>query len=81
MVLVLSALQMALQQRRPVHGLIHHTDQGVIYDPHLIEVAYEVQKYVFDAAVSRQLMSAQVLLNRARYGIASAELRGWRFAW
>ena len=29
--LVLSALQMALEQRRPAHGLIHHTDQGVIY--------------------------------------------------
>lgn len=29
--LVLSALNMALEIRRPQHGLIHHTDQGVIY--------------------------------------------------
>jgi transposase InsO family protein len=29
--LVLGALNMALTQRRPAPGLIHHTDQGVIY--------------------------------------------------
>lgn len=29
--LVLAALEMALTQRRPPHGLIHHTDQGMLY--------------------------------------------------
>jgi transposase InsO family protein len=29
--LVLNALEMALQSRRPKPGLIHHTDQGMIY--------------------------------------------------
>ena len=29
--LVLNALNMALEQRQPQHGLIHHTDQGTIY--------------------------------------------------
>lgn len=29
--LILSALEMALQQRRPPEGIIHHTDQGAIY--------------------------------------------------
>jgi transposase InsO family protein len=29
--LILGALDMALEQRRPAHGLIHHTDQGPIY--------------------------------------------------
>jgi transposase InsO family protein len=28
---VLGALNMALESRRPAHGLIHHTDQGAIY--------------------------------------------------
>jgi len=31
MALVLGALQMALEQRKPQRGLIHHTDQGVLY--------------------------------------------------
>lgn len=29
--LVLNALNMALEQRQPRRGLIHHTDQGTIY--------------------------------------------------
>lgn len=29
--LIMGALTMALEQRRPAHGLIHHTDQGPIY--------------------------------------------------
>lgn len=29
--LVIDALMMAIQQRRPAAGLIHHTDQGVVY--------------------------------------------------
>jgi len=29
--LVLSALQMAIQQRQPADGLIHHTDRGLLY--------------------------------------------------
>lgn len=29
--LVLNALNMALEQRQPQRGLIHHTDQGTIY--------------------------------------------------
>ena len=29
--LLLDALEMAIAQRRPAPGLIHHTDQGVIY--------------------------------------------------
>lgn len=33
--LVLSALRMALGQRRPVAGLIHHTDQGSLYGARL----------------------------------------------
>ena len=31
LLLIMGALQMALQQRRPGTGLIHHTDQGPIY--------------------------------------------------
>jgi len=29
--LVIDALMMAIQQRRPAPGLVHHTDQGVVY--------------------------------------------------
>lgn len=29
--LIMGALTMAIEQRRPAHGLIHHTDQGPIY--------------------------------------------------
>jgi transposase InsO family protein len=29
--LVIDALLMAIQQRRPAPGLVHHTDQGVVY--------------------------------------------------
>ena len=30
----LDALKMALHQRRPGHGLVHHTDQGTLYSAH-----------------------------------------------
>jgi putative transposase len=38
-VLVLSALRMALSQRRPAAGLIHHTDQGSLYGARLYREA------------------------------------------
>jgi putative transposase len=40
--LVLSALRMALDQRRPGAGLIHHTDQGSIYAARLYREALAV---------------------------------------
>ena len=40
--LVLSALRMALEQRRPGTGLIHHTDQGSLYGARLYREALAV---------------------------------------
>lgn len=40
--LVLGALQMALQQRRPAAGIIHHTDQGSIYGARLYREALQL---------------------------------------
>jgi putative transposase len=39
--LVLSALRMALEQRRPGPGLIHHTDQGSIYGARIYREALQ----------------------------------------
>jgi putative transposase len=39
--LVLGALRMALEQRRPARGVIHHTDQGSIYSARLYREALQ----------------------------------------
>ena len=50
--LMLGALNMALANRRPAHGLIHHTDQGVLYAAG--EYREQMRKHGLVASMSRR---------------------------
>jgi putative transposase len=50
--LVLAALKMALEQRKPQSGLIHHTDQGCVYGSK--QYRSELDRYGLVASMSRK---------------------------
>ena len=50
--LTLSALQMALRERDPLSGCIHHSDQGVQYASS--EYVNELKRYHFQISMSRK---------------------------
>ena len=73
--LVLSALQMAVQQRRPADGIIHHTDRGLLYATKQYRQAMEVYGMLpsmgrkgdcYDNAVAESFFST--LKNELIYG-------------
>jgi transposase InsO family protein len=50
--LTLSALPMAISNRNPIPGCIHHSDQGVQYAPS--EYVNELKRYGFQISMSRK---------------------------
>ena len=89
--LSLGALRMALDQRKPGPGLVHHTDQGSIYASsvyrevlarHGARASMSRKGHAWDNAVAESFFSSlkNELVHHCRFA-DQAEARGAVFAW